>query len=84
MSNGMAEYSELKWRCRRGMLELDILLNTYLDKTYHTMSQQQGAVFTEVLDYPDQVLLDLLLGNMRSSNTEINSLVADIQQANRP
>jgi antitoxin CptB len=80
----MAEYSELKWRCRRGMLELDILLNTYLDKTYHTMSQQQGAVFTEVLDYPDQVLLDLLLGNMRSSNTEINSLVADIQQANRP
>jgi antitoxin CptB len=80
----MAEYSELKWRCRRGMLELDILLNTYLDKTYHTMSQQQGAVFTEVLDYPDQVLLDLLLGNMRSSNTEINSLVADIQQAIRP
>lgn len=80
----MAEYSELKWRCRRGMLELDILLNTYLDKKYNTMSQQQGAVFTQVLDYPDQVLLDLLLGNMQSSNTEINSLITDIQQANRP
>jgi antitoxin CptB len=66
------------------MLELDILLNTYLDKKYNTMSQQQGAVFTQVLDYPDQVLLDLLLGNMRSSNTEINSLITDIQQTNRP
>jgi len=84
MSSRMAEYSELKWRCRRGMLELDILLNTYLDKKYNTMSQQQGAVFTQVLDYPDQVLLDLLLGNMQSSNTEINSLITDIQQANRP
>ena len=43
------------------MLELDILLNSYLDKNYNTMSQQQGDIFSEVLDYPDQVLFDLLL-----------------------
>jgi antitoxin CptB len=83
VSNRPAEYAELKWRCRRGMLELDILLNTYLDRKYDTMSQQQGAVFTAVLDYPDQVLLDLLLGNMQSNDTEVNSLITAIQQANR-
>jgi antitoxin CptB len=83
MSTATAEYSALKWRCRRGMLELDILLNTYLDKNYSTMSQQQGAVFTEVLDYPDQVLLDLLLGNMQSSDSNVNSLIVDIRRSNR-
>jgi len=76
----MTEYSELKWRCRRGMLELDILLNSYLDKNYSTMSQQQGDLFGEVLDYPDQVLFDLLLGNMQSSDARVNRLVSEIQR----
>ena len=78
----MTEYSELKWRCRRGMLELDILLNSYLDKNYNTMSQQQGDLFSEVLDYPDQVLFDLLLGNMQSSDARVNRLVSEIQCIN--
>ena len=78
----MTEYSELKWRCRRGMLELDILLNSYLDKNYSTMSQQQGDLFGEVLDYPDQVLFDLLLGNMQSSDARVNRLVSEIQRIN--
>ena len=76
----MTEYSELKWRCRRGMLELDILLNSYLDKNYSTMSPQQGDIFSEVLDYPDQVLFDLLLGNMQSSDARVNRLVNEIQR----
>ena len=80
MSAQITEYSELKWRCRRGMLELDILLNSYLDKNYSTMSQQQGDLFSEVLDYPDQVLFDLLLGNMQSSDARVNRLVSEIQR----
>ena len=81
MSEHITEYSELKWRCRRGMLELDILLNSYLDKNYETMSQQQGAVFSDVLDYPDKVSLDLLMGEMQSSDQSVNALVQSIRQA---
>ncbi|MBT8130202.1 MAG: succinate dehydrogenase assembly factor 2 [Gammaproteobacteria bacterium] len=84
MSSPAAEYSELKWRCRRGMLELDILLNDYLDRHYATMSHEQGALFSEVLDYPDQVLLDLLLGNMQSSDVRVNSMITEIQKINQP
>ena len=83
MSSAATEYAEFKWRCRRGMLELDILLNAYLDRNYNTMSQQQGAIFKEVLDYPDQVLLDLLMGNMRSSDADVNRLIIEIQDINR-
>ena len=82
MNTHIAEYDELKWRCRRGMLELDILLNSYLDKHYHSMSQQQGDIFSEVLDYPDQVLFDLLLGNMQSSDANVNTMITEIQRIN--
>jgi antitoxin CptB len=81
MSEQITEYSELKWRCRRGMLELDILLNSYLDKNYDTMSQLQGAVFSKVLDYPDKVLLDLLMGEMQSTDRSVDALVKSIRQA---
>ena len=84
MNVPMVEYSELKWRCRRGMLELDILLNTYLDRRYTRMSHEQGKIFSEVLDYPDQVLFDLLLGNMQSGDDSVNRLVAEIRTANQP
>jgi len=83
MSTPAIEYSELKWRCRRGMLELDILLNGYLDKHYPTMTAEQGAAFNELLGYPDQVLFDLLLGNMQSSDAGVNNLVNDIQRINQ-
>ena len=83
MNTDTVEYAELKWRCRRGMLELDILLNSYLDKSYSTMTPQQGAVFSEVLDYPDQVLFDLLLGNMQSSDRSVNKLISEIQAINQ-
>ncbi len=73
-------YSELKWRCRRGMLELDILLNTYLEHNYTSMTAAQGDVFNTLLDYPDQVLFDLLMGKMQSSNADITELVTKIQE----
>ena len=83
MTTPAVEYAELKWRCRRGMLELDIVLNGYLDKNFNTMSPEQSTAFGAILDYPDQVLFDLLLGNMQSSDAGINSLIADIRAVNR-
>ncbi len=81
MNTAVAEYSELKWHCRRGMLELDILLNDYLDKNYISMSVEQCASFSEILEYPDHVLLDLLTGNMQSTDQSVNALVKCIRQA---
>lgn len=65
------------------MLELDILLNSYLDNSFNSMSPEQGALFSEVLEYQDQVLYDLLLGNMQSSDAEVNRLICEIQYSSR-
>ncbi len=73
--------SSLRWRCRRGMLELDILLNQYLDNEYEATTDEQKIVFDQFLDYPDQLLFDLLLGYQLSSDTKVSALVQTIRQS---
>lgn len=68
-----------RWQCRRGMLELDILLNNFVDKKVATLTQQEKESFELLLSYPDQTLLDLLLGNSVSSDPSISALVLQIQ-----
>ena len=67
------------WQCRRGMLELDLLLNNFVDKKITTLTPQQKTSFELLLSYPDQTLLDLLLGNSISSDPVLSVLVKEIQ-----
>jgi antitoxin CptB len=67
------------WQCRRGMLELDLLLNNFVDKKIQTLSPQQKDSFELLLSYPDQTLLDLLLGNSISSDVLLSDLIKEIQ-----
>ena len=68
-----------RWQCRRGMLELDLLLNNFVDKKVDVLTQQQKQTFELLLSYPDQTLLDLLLGNSVSSDPSISTIVQKIQ-----
>lgn len=73
--------SRLRWRCRRGMLELDILLNEFINKQYSDLNLQQKTTFDQLLDYPDQLLFDLFLGHMESSDNSVADLVKTIRQS---
>lgn len=75
------ELSRLRWCCRRGMLELDLLLNTFLDKEYASLTIQQSELFETLLDYPDQVLFDLLMDKMQASDDGIAKLIKRIRKA---
>ena len=75
------ELSQLRWRCRRGMLELDLLLNTFLDKEYASLDAKKSELFETLLDYPDQVLFDLLMGKMQASDDSIVKLIEKIRKA---
>lgn len=73
--------SQLRWRCRRGMLELDLLLTTFMEMEYNGLSKEDAALFSTLLDYQDQTLFDLLLEKEVSSDAAISALVARIRQA---
>ncbi|SJM90767.1 succinate dehydrogenase assembly factor 2 [Crenothrix polyspora] len=57
----MRELAKLRWQCRRGTLELDILLTRYLDRYYQSATHDEKAQFIELLSAEDDVLLALLI-----------------------
>jgi antitoxin CptB len=60
-----AEEGRLRWRCRRGMKELDILLTRYLDERFSLASPQEQAAFRGLLDTQDPVIYAYCLGSER-------------------
>lgn len=56
----MSELSKLRWHCRRGMKELDVALNSYLDKCYGSASEEEQKTFRDLLDLQDPYLYQLV------------------------
>ena len=67
----MAELSRLRWLCRRGMKELDVVLGRYLEQHYASASSAEQERFKALLDMPDPDLYDLLLGRSATSDVEL-------------
>jgi antitoxin CptB len=79
VGNVITKEIDYHWQCRRGMLELDLLLNNFVDKKIEGLTPKQKASFELLLSYPDQTLLDLLLGNSVSSDILLSALIKEIQ-----
>ena len=58
---GERELSKLKWRCRRGLLENDLFIERFFRHHEESMTTQQAAGLTALMDLADNDLLDLLL-----------------------
>ena len=74
----------LRWQCRRGMLEVDLLLNRFLDEGYGTLTHAQKLVFTDLLAYPDQVLVEWLMGRQRPVDRKLAHVVDRVRNAFKP
>lgn len=55
------EYKKLRFKARRGMLELDLLLQKYIDNNYSTMTADMKLQFEDLMELTDPELLDLLV-----------------------
>jgi antitoxin CptB len=58
----MSELDRIRWNCRRGMLELDLILEGFLERHLDQLDSRQLEILDELLGYPDNDLLDLLMG----------------------
>jgi len=58
----MKELERVRWRCRRGLLELDIVLGRFVEQRYAGLDEAQLVAFDELLDMPDTVLWDMITG----------------------
>ena len=73
--------SQVYWRCRRGMLELDLLLLGFMEQGYDRLDAGSQSVFQTLLEYPDAVLLELLMGRAASTDPEVSRVVRSIRAA---
>lgn len=74
----------LRWQCRRGMLELDLLLLGFLDKGYEALSPAGCDAFETLLGSPDQLLYEYLLGGTVPIDKEVADVVRRIRAAAGP
>ncbi len=76
----MSEYSRLKMRCRRGMKELDVVFQHYLEHHYPNASPSEIQRLDELLDMQDPLLFGMLLG-MDPVPERYETLIGTLRQA---
>ncbi len=54
----------VRWRCRRGLLELDIVLGRFVEVHYAHLSESELQDFDVFLDMADNPLWDLISGRL--------------------
>ena len=69
------ERHRLKWKCRRGLLELDLVLGRYLDR--HPDDLQLG----ELLELPDNDLWDIVARRSENYPPHLKEVVARLRAA---
>jgi antitoxin CptB len=72
------EVKALRWRCRRGMRELDRLLERWLESGWPTASESDRVVFRRLLATEDDKLWRAFLGHERLEDDDVQRLVEHI------
>lgn len=74
-----AELRRLRWKCRRGMRELDQLLTRYLDRDWRQSSEEQRGVFLQLLETEDDKLWHWVMGHESPTDAALDTLVQHIR-----
>ena len=75
---------QLRWQCRRGMRELDQLLESFLENEYPQASESQKSAFRKLLALPDPQLIGYLLGGQIPADPVIAHVISRIQNRAAP
>jgi len=76
--------SQLYWRCRRGMLELDMLFISFLEDRYPTLCEEDQGLFVELLEEEDPDLFYWLVGDGEPEDGRFMRIVGLIKSHCKP
>ena len=74
----------IRWRCRRGLLELDIMLQSFLEIKYDDLSLEEAQLFEQLLEIEDNPLMDILMADSQhrlQAHKQFSHVIKSIQQA---
>lgn len=78
----MENISRIKWACRRGMLELDVILMPFVENHYADLPQAEKDLFQVLLDGDDPVLFAWFMGHEECPNEALTKLIKKIHKLN--
>ena len=76
-----AELGRLRWRCRRGMRELDVLLMRYLERDWPQAGAAERAAFADLLEWQDPEINALLVGRLAPETEALASVLECLRRA---
>ena len=77
----MKEFERARWRCRRGLLELDIVLQRFMDQHYAQLDQQELERFERLLSLPDNDLWDLISTRKAPADCSVQAVLELLQKS---
>jgi antitoxin CptB len=77
---GDADLRRLRWRCRRGLLENDLVLERFLDRHAATLDEGELAALNELLELPDPELWDLVSGQRECDDQHLAAVLALLRE----
>jgi antitoxin CptB len=72
-------HDRLKWKCRRGLLELDLVLGRFVERNASGMGERELARLGELLELPDNDLWDIVSGRSDLYAARLGDVVARLR-----
>ncbi len=69
----------ITWRCRRGMLENDLVLSRFLASRGSAITEDEVAMLDALLELPDGELWDLIAGRQEPADARVAPLVTQLR-----
>jgi succinate dehydrogenase flavin-adding protein (antitoxin of CptAB toxin-antitoxin module) len=76
-----ATWNRLKWKCRRGLLELDLVLERFLVRERANLTREELARFGELLETEDNDLWDIVNGRSERFDSRHHNLIERLRAA---
>ncbi len=70
---------KLEWQCRRGMLELDVILCPFLERHFDSLKQPQQQAFVNLLSYPDPDIYTWVMGFGKCEDLSLVEIIDNIR-----
>ncbi len=71
--------AKVKYQCRRGMLELDLILNHFLSDKFDTLTEAEIQAFEKLLSYQDPLLYHWLMDSTAEVEKDLQAIVSVIR-----
>ncbi len=73
--------SRLIWRCRRGIKEMDIIFQDFINHSYDQLTDDRKKAFSRLLDEQDLDILNWIMGKDKPHDNELVNIINIIRES---